>query len=237
MSQTKILIIGAGMAGLSAGCYAQMNGFDSQIFELHAIPGGLCTAWKRGDYIFDGSVRYLTGADPQTRVHQLWLELGLLEGRKFHYYEEFTRYEGEDGRVFTLYTDIDRLEAHMLALSPEDAGVTADFIRALRQFQDMDTPVDLTPSGPLEALELGQSMLPMLGPALRWRNAGVIQFARRFKDPLIREALPNFFQFAREDFPMMLLLTTVAMMNDHEAGYPIGGSLSLAKDLAARYQA
>ena len=27
----SILIIGAGIAGLSAGCYAQMNGFHSQI--------------------------------------------------------------------------------------------------------------------------------------------------------------------------------------------------------------
>ncbi|MFC2069478.1 NAD(P)-binding protein, partial [Chloroflexota bacterium] len=34
MDQT-IIIIGAGIAGLSAGCYAQMNGFQTQIFEMH----------------------------------------------------------------------------------------------------------------------------------------------------------------------------------------------------------
>ncbi len=48
MTEETILIIGAGIAGLSAGCYAQMNGYRSQIFELHYLPGGLCTSWRRG---------------------------------------------------------------------------------------------------------------------------------------------------------------------------------------------
>jgi len=52
----KIAIIGAGIAGLSAGAYAQMNGFDSTIYESHNLPGGLCTSWKRGDYTFDGCI-------------------------------------------------------------------------------------------------------------------------------------------------------------------------------------
>ena len=41
--EESLIIIGAGIAGLSAGCYAQMNGYRSQILELHTIPGGLCT--------------------------------------------------------------------------------------------------------------------------------------------------------------------------------------------------
>ncbi len=40
-----IAIIGAGIAGLSAGCYAQMNGYRAKIFEMHTTPGGVCTAW------------------------------------------------------------------------------------------------------------------------------------------------------------------------------------------------
>jgi len=47
MEQKSIIIIGAGIAGLAAGCYGQMNGYRTQIFELHYNPGGLCTSWKR----------------------------------------------------------------------------------------------------------------------------------------------------------------------------------------------
>lgn len=41
----SVVIIGAGIAGLAAGCYARMNGYDSLILEMHDKPGGLCTAW------------------------------------------------------------------------------------------------------------------------------------------------------------------------------------------------
>jgi phytoene dehydrogenase-like protein len=237
VSPKSIAIIGAGMAGLSAGCYAQMNGFSSQVFELHYLPGGLCTSWRRGPYTFDGGVRLLSSVNPATPGSALWKELGLLEGRAMHFYDEFTRYEGRDGRTFILYTDIDRLHQHMLELSPGDEDAIDDFCRALHAFRKMNLPVDITPAHPEESLEMGKAMLPLLGAALRWARVTASQFAAAFKDPLLREALPQFFQLSRPDFPMMLMLSSIAMMHDREAGYPLGGSLALAEALARRYEA
>jgi len=45
-----------GMAGLSTGCYLQINGYETQIFEMSQSPGGLCTSWKRKEYVFDGYI-------------------------------------------------------------------------------------------------------------------------------------------------------------------------------------
>jgi len=39
----KVVIIGAGVAGLSTG-YLQMNDYETEIFEMHGLPGGLCTS-------------------------------------------------------------------------------------------------------------------------------------------------------------------------------------------------
>jgi phytoene dehydrogenase-like protein len=231
----SILIIGAGMAGLSAGCYAQMNGYRSQILELHHHPGGLCTSWKRGDYYFEAGVRAVTGTGTASKVHQLWEELGVVDGRPVHYYDEFVRYEGTDGRALSLYTDISRLERHMLELAPQDRDAIDEFADALRHFTRMEPPVDLTPSDPLEFVQLGLDMLPVILPVLRWRNVTVREFAARFQDPLLREALPQLFQFAPPDFPMLMLLKTVAKMHDREAGFPIGGSSQLGQDVADRY--
>ena len=36
MTEKSLIIIGAGLAGLSTGCYAQMNGYQSYIFEHYA---------------------------------------------------------------------------------------------------------------------------------------------------------------------------------------------------------
>lgn len=41
--EKSIIIIGGGIAGLSAGCYGQMNGCRTQIFEMHDKTGGVCT--------------------------------------------------------------------------------------------------------------------------------------------------------------------------------------------------
>ena len=62
--EKKIVIIGAGIAGLSAGCYSRMNGYSVEIYESHALPGGLCTSWKKGEYTIDGCLHWLTGSSP-----------------------------------------------------------------------------------------------------------------------------------------------------------------------------
>lgn len=239
MSQTPptLLIVGAGMAGLSAGCYAQMNGFASQIFELHDIPGGLCTSWKRKGYQFDGAVRYLVGTSERARAYPLWAELGVLPATPVHYYDEFIRYEGADGRVVRFLTDPDALEAHLLALAPGDAGPIREFTGALRDFSDLDLPLDLTPDDPNEGLAFGKIMLGHALPLMRWMKVTVRAFAERFKDPLLRQALPGFFQCTPPDFPMLMLLMTLAPMGRRMSGYPIGGSLDLALTVARRYHA
>ncbi|MBN1668703.1 MAG: NAD(P)/FAD-dependent oxidoreductase, partial [Anaerolineales bacterium] len=77
----EVIIIGAGIAGLAAGCYGQMNGYQTRIFELHDLPGGLCTAWERKDYVFDGCIHYLFGSGEGQPFNQIWHELGALRNR------------------------------------------------------------------------------------------------------------------------------------------------------------
>ena len=57
----KIVIIGGGIAGLSAGIYAKLNGFDAEVIEMHSITGGQCTAWDRKGYRFDYCLHWLVG--------------------------------------------------------------------------------------------------------------------------------------------------------------------------------
>ena len=122
-----------------------------------------------------------------------------------------------------------------MALAPQDEAVIEDFIEGVRDFRRLELPVDLTASDALEFAAMGREMLPILLPTLRWSNVTLAQFAQRFKDPFLREALLHFFQFAPPDFPMMLCLSTLALMHDQEAGYPIGGSLPIAEALEKRY--
>jgi phytoene dehydrogenase-like protein len=117
---SDINIIGAGVAGLSAGCYGQMNGYRTHIFEMHTRSGGLCTSWQRKGYIINGCIHWFMGAGPRANYYQIWEELGAVQGKEIVYYDEVIRFEDGDGKVFNFYTDIDRLEQHMKELAPED---------------------------------------------------------------------------------------------------------------------
>src|ERR1700722_16258764 len=101
-SSPKVIIIGAGIAGLSCGCYLQMNGIQTEIIEAGELPGGLCTAWKRGHYMFDGCLRWLVGAEPQANktsvFHQMWQELGAITGRRVFVHDEIFHIEAPDGQ-------------------------------------------------------------------------------------------------------------------------------------------
>jgi phytoene desaturase len=69
MSNRSIIIIGAGLAGLATGCYAQMNGYQSRIFEHHSKPGGLAAWWKRGKYLIDGGIHFLIAHKKETSIY------------------------------------------------------------------------------------------------------------------------------------------------------------------------
>jgi NADPH-dependent 2,4-dienoyl-CoA reductase/sulfur reductase-like enzyme len=46
MTHPHLIIVGGGLAGLSAGCYALRSGFRVTIVEHNLALGGVCTAWR-----------------------------------------------------------------------------------------------------------------------------------------------------------------------------------------------
>ena len=49
MKEKSIIIIGAGLAGLATGCFLQMNGYKTRIFEMQSKPGGVRAGQHEGD--------------------------------------------------------------------------------------------------------------------------------------------------------------------------------------------
>jgi phytoene dehydrogenase-like protein len=76
-AEKKIIIIGAGLGGLATGVYAQLNGFNTTIYEQHKKAGGLAATWKRGQYLIDGGIHFLTGHKPGIDFYRILNELGI----------------------------------------------------------------------------------------------------------------------------------------------------------------
>jgi phytoene dehydrogenase-like protein len=58
-------------------------------------------------------------------------------------------------------------------------------------------------------------------------------FADRFKDPFLRRAVPQ--MFAWTSIPVMVGQSLLAYLHNKNAGFPVGASLALARDIEKRY--
>ncbi|MCR4426623.1 MAG: NAD(P)/FAD-dependent oxidoreductase [Firmicutes bacterium] len=228
----SIAIIGAGIGGLSAGCYARTNGYETDIFELHSGPGELCTSWRRGDYVFDGCIHWLVGTSPAGGFGQIWEELGALQGKRIVDHEELLRYEGPGGKYLALYTDADRLERHLKELAPGDLAAIEEFTGLIRRLAAMEMPIENP--GLFEGLKLGLKMLPVLGAFRKYGPVSVREYAGRFSDPFLREAFAEMYG-GMSGFPLLGLGFILAAMQKSDAGYPVGGSLEFARAIERRY--
>lgn len=235
MSQKSILIIGAGVAGLCAGIYGQMNGYQTHIYEKHKIPGGLVTAFRRKGYLVDVCVHWLTGSGPGIHLHRYWNEVGLLEGRQFLPLESYGVYYGKDGRRVSFYCDPDRLEKHLLEISPQDAPVIQELVEGVRLGIRFKTPEKLQYEATAwEWTKTIMSMMPILGGIQKWSKMTIGELASRFQSQLIRDALNTV--YGPEFSVFYMVSSMLGFMYKGQAGYPVGGSLPLALFLEKRYK-
>jgi len=236
--EKSMIIVGAGIAGLSTGCYARLNGYRTSIFEMHTIPGGLCAAWKRKGYTFDISMHMLFGSKSGP-LRQMWEELGVMENREFYYRDEVVRIESGE-KSLSICTDPHRLQDQMLALSPEDAGLIKEFVRLIFG-RSMADAMSLKPSemtGFTDSLKMLFAILPLAGTFFKYSRQTIQEFAGRFRNPFLRDAVR--FVIDSPGWPMLqfpmagmsgLLKTSVI-----EAGTPLGGSQGVLFSMAEFYR-
>jgi phytoene dehydrogenase-like protein len=233
MSEKSILIIGAGVAGLSAGCYARMNGYDVKILEQDSRPGGLCTSWERGGYTIHGNMAFLGGSGPGTPFYKIWQELGVVPRIQMIDYDYFAVFEGPDGQKFFAHTNIDRLERHLKDLAPEDGKQIDELIAGVRTFARYTMPLAKAPEllGPADMVRLILTRFPLLRALNRWKKITIKDFSRRFKNPLLRGSFLEFRLMFSDDLPMALILMMLAWSHRNSCGYPVGGAVPFIRSI------
>jgi len=230
----KVNVIGGGIAGLTTGCYLQMNGFESEIFEAHSSPGGLCTSWKKGDYTIDGCLHWLVGSNPNHPFYPLWNELIDLDAIEFHYHEEFFRVRDLKGNEIIAFTNLEKLQEELLKKAPEDSKLIEEFVNAARKMRDFPMKVDKAPELYSVADKIKENLgyMPYLPVLMRYSKIRIIDFARRCKN----ELLSKFFEYSfASEMPLLFILITYSWLDKKSAGYPIGGSLRFSRLFEKRY--
>jgi phytoene dehydrogenase-like protein len=228
MVNNSIIIIGAGLAGLSTGCYAQMNGYQTRIFEMQGKPGGVCVSWNRNGYTFDYAIHNVFGLASNSVNNHLWQELGALRGLQTYSFKEFVKVEDPSGKSLMVYTDFDKLEQQMKELSPADAKLIEEFIKDARRFSGYDLFSALT-GGAIAKLK----MLPLMPSLMKYSKITLKQYSEQFSDPFLRKALATI-QYDIPEVPTIIALIFLATLNNKDGGWPIGGSMAFAKNIESK---
>lgn len=232
----SLVIIGGGVAGLTAGCYARMNGYPTTILEMADTPGGLCTSWRRNGYLFDGSVAGLAGSAPGSPLFRLWEEIGVVQYCPLHYGENFGHILLPDDRRVTIFTNIERLEAHLVECFPAEVKPIRELTQALRSVVDLDIPFSDAQgwAAVKEGIQTFSGTLMHLPALLKYGTMTIHQFAAKFSDPTLATVFRNIVHFGGPDVPVLTLLP-LAYAHRKMAGIPVKGWLAFARAIERRF--
>ena len=231
----KVVIIGGGIAGMTAGIYLQKAGFTTEIYEKNAVPGGQCMGWKREGYMIDNCIHWLTGSRPGSGLHELWKEVGALgEGVELYEKEKFFTAE-LDGESVTFWRDKERTRKELLTLSPEDAEEINKLMDMVALAESMQVPVEkpFDKMNPIEFMKLGMSMKDMGKVMKLYSGMDIEELAERFRHPLIRRAIVDYMPPGYQAYAFIVSYATVTGGN---GDIPKRGSLAMALRMAKRYQ-
>jgi len=235
MAEKSVIIIGAGIAGLSTGCYARMNGYRTHIFEQHNQPGGVCTAWQRKGYTIDGCIHWLMGSKPGSSLYRMYEEVGAVQGVRLLIRDHWTCYvDEESGQSIDVTADLDRLQADLLRLAIEDRALILELmagVRGVRGFGlSMDKPQELM--GPLDGLKTLWAMLPYMRYLTRYGKP-----LREFLRPAQSTFLPGVLStFALPDMPTFMPFILLSSLAEGSLATIEGGSLRFAQAIEHRYR-
>ena len=240
MAEKPVIIVGTGLAGLAAGCYAQMNGYQSHIFEHHAHPGGVAACWRRGEYLIDGGIHFVMGHKPGTGLYDLYRELGIVPECRFVDLPGYGRFiHEESGRSVLLGDDLDQWRAALKSLSPVDARIVDEFIAGGRLMQGIDMsevgmskPPELT--GALDQVKELWAMRRLLRFMVGKYSKRVADYTQDVQDPVLRTCINNLFL---PQVPLYFVLMIAALVADKQLGLIQDGSSAFVGAMEKRYRA
>lgn len=222
-----VIVIGSGIAGLSAGVYAQKCGFDVTVLESHSIAGGNCTSWKRKGYLFEGAMHWLTGSNKNQHVYTVWQHIGALNDDVAIQYSEPVKEFIYKGTSIKLYRNVDKTEKHLIELSPEDAPLIRDLCTNIRKVQKLVMPI-----WDLRGVKVTKKRKPTLKLLFNVISANRIlrkfskvpkeEYISRFKHDGIREF---FYYLTVKKYSATWLFFSMGTYTRGDGGFPQGGSL------------
>ena len=138
-----IVVIGAGIGGLTCAAYLAKNGKKVKVLEQHYAPGGCCTSFSRKGFRFDAGVLHLTGGK-ESGAFQRVLSALEMEG-EIEFKEQFQRIVFPDLSLDSS-RDVEYLPERLKEMFPHEAeGIARLFVTIGSIYEDIKKLPTLSP--------------------------------------------------------------------------------------------
>lgn len=234
-SKKKIIIIGGGIAGLSAGIYGQKCGFDTEIYEKNPNVGGLCTSWYRKDIKIDGCIHWLTGTREGHNINKMWKHVNAFDQEDIIRGDNFGTVE-YNGKKITFWFDLDKLEKELVEISPKDKRIIHKLRKMVEKFTKMQLPVEqpLKTLNIFQFMKIGIKMIPYMPAFLYAKKISQRDFAKKFKS---KELVYILSRIVPGDGNLYSALYAFATNVAGNGGVPKGGSTYIIERMEKEYLA
>ena len=127
-----VVVVGAGLGGLSAAGHLAKAGKRVLVLEHHAVPGGYAHEFRRGHYRFEVALHAIDGVTPGGWAYEPLRDLDVLTQVKFTRLDPFYTLRLPEHQV-TAHANIYDYEAELLRHFPDEAAGIRSLIDAMLQ--------------------------------------------------------------------------------------------------------
>lgn len=215
----NIIIIGAGVSGLSAGIFAQKKGFNTIILEKNHFAGGNLTGWKRKNCYIDNCIHWLCGSKDGNKLNKLWKEVGAFENIEFYQSEDFLVSEYNFQKI-SLNKNIDITHQNMLNLSAADKKEIDKFIKGTKLITKLNY------SNIFNKIKILFKLYSM------YKNKTIKQVADSFSHPLLKKFITDYIV---EEYSIYTLLSAYSSFSSGDGKVLKNGSFKMAENITKKY--
>lgn len=221
----KVIIIGAGVTGLSAGIHALLKGHEVTIYEKNQVCGGCCGGWFRENYYIDNCMHWLTGTNQHTKSFKLWKKLGAMdETSNLYQAKYFYRSELGENHI-ELSCDIEKVRNDMIKLSPEDRKEIDKFINTvdyLIKYNKKDNFFN----------NLYNKTTGLSKAYFKYHKMSLSDLSNKFKHPLLKKMFTDYLPGCYSSLSLIYAYATFASGNGKIFSE---GSLNFSKNIEKKF--
>lgn len=232
-TKKTILILGAGLSGLSAGIHGLQAGYDVTILEKEKYAGGQCTTWYREGDLIDGCIHWVTSYRTG-KFHDIYQNMGLYDENIYIKVPYFFVFK-DHGKEIKVSRSLSDFRSQLMQYAAFDERLLVDnFILSVQSVIHFPLckgkPNELMTED--EKNKSKREMIPYLMAYTRLSHYSVQSYADKFHTPMLH----NFFlSFMPPYYNMTYMAGVFAKFIGEDADIPNITSKQFAKRALDRY--